>query len=317
MREKYDIIVVGGGAAGLAAALFAARQKRTTIVIAPDIGGQIATTDKVENYLGLTHETGPGLVARFYEHLKQRDTEFLFEPVIALQKEDDGFLVETPSGFLHGRAVILAFGRTPRRLEVPGERELTGKGVSYSAVLDGDQFKGKPVAVVGGGNAAVEAAAFLNARCPKVYLIHRSAEFRADTEALERLAACKRVTLVLGRTVRSIEGATQVEHVVVAPTDELVPEEMLKVSALFIQAGSATNTTWLQEDMVDKTTRGEIVTDRNCCTKTPGVFAAGDITDIDYKQIQISAGEGVKAALQAAKYLAGLEGRRMPLLDWS
>lgn len=317
MKEQYDIVIVGGGAAGLAAALFAVRQGRSVVVIAPDIGGQIATTDKVENYLGIVHETGPGLVSRFYEHLKNHQIEFVYEPVIGLEKQGDAFSVLTSSVAVSGRAVILAFGRTPRRLDVLGEHELLGKGVSYSAVIDGERYRGKPVAVVGGGNAAVEAAIFLHEHCPKVYLIHRGAEFRAEKIGQERLAACKNVTLVLGREVRRIEGKDAVERVVVTPTGAETPEEAIAVAGVFVQIGSATNTAWIQNDLVDKTKLSEIVTDRNNHTKTPGLFAAGDITDIDYKQIQISAGEGVKAALQAAKYLAEKEGRRMALLDWS
>lgn len=301
----------------MSAALFSVRQGMSTLVITKDLGGQMSAAHDVENYLGITSETGPKLTDIFYNHLKKYPIEFHFAQASGLKKQEDIFSVLTELKEFEARAVILAFGLTPNSLDVPGEKEFLGSGVSYSALACGDKFSGKPAAVVGGGNSAVEAACYLAKICSKIYLIHRRQEFRAESEAQKRLNECPNLEVLFDRKVIRIEGSGKVEKIIFSPSESDAPEESLEVSAIFICVGYKTNTGWISGDLVEKNERGEIIIDSNCRTKTPGLFAAGDITNINYKQIQISAGEGAEAALRVSKYLAERKGKKISNIDWS
>jgi len=232
--------------------------------------------------------------------------------VAGIEKKNNSFIVKMANGeSTAARTVILAFGLTPRNLEVPGETELTGKGVSYCATCDGPLYKDKDVVVVGGGNAALDAAEYLSKICKQVYLINRNDKFRGEQVLIDHVDKAKNITVIYSSNTTEIKGKDRVEALVYKTADG--SEKELNVQGIFIEIGYVAKTDWLQ-GVVELNQRKEIVVSADNETSTPGIFAAGDITQITYKQVVISAGEGAKAALQAYKYLQG----NKPLTpDWT
>ncbi len=320
MDEKntpyYDVVIVGGGAAGLTAAIYTSRRALKTLIISKDIGGQAALTNEIENYPGVGLIDGFDLMNRFLEDAKKFGAEFKSGEVKEIKKKGEGdFLVKTTVGDFKTAAVILAFGLTPRDLGVPGEEEFKGKGVSSCATCDGPLYKGKVVAVVGGGNSALDAAEYLSRIAKKVYLIHRRDQFRGDEILVERVKSKDNIELVLNSKVKEIKGEERVKSIVVVDVNDESKEREIEVDGVFVEIGHVAKTKWLG-DLVEYDERGQIKTNKNCETKTPGIFAAGDVTDIEYKQIIISGGEGAKAALQAYKYLQQTKGIKGAGIDW-
>ena len=320
MDEKntpyYDVVIVGGGAAGLTAAIYTSRRALKTLIISKDIGGQAALTNEIENYPGVGLIDGFDLMNRFLEDAKKFGAEFKSGEVKAIEKKGEGdFLVKTTVGDFKAAAVILAFGLTPRDLGVPGEEEFKGKGVSSCATCDGPLYKGKVVAVVGGGNSALDAAEYLSRIAKKVYLIHRRDQFRGDEILVERVKSKDNIELVLNSKVKEIKGEERVKSIVVIDANDESKEREIEVDGVFVEIGHMAKTKWLG-DLVEYDERGQIKTNKNCETKTPGIFAAGDVTDTEYKQIIISGGEGAKAALQAYKYLQQTKGIKGAGIDW-
>ncbi len=320
MDEKntpyYDVVIVGGGAAGLTAAIYTSRRALKTLIISKDIGGQAALTNEIENYPGVGLIDGFDLMNRFLEDAKKFGAEFKSGEVKEIEKKGEGdFLVKTTVGDFKAAAVILAFGLTPRDLGVPGEEEFKGKGVSSCATCDGPLYKGKVVAVVGGGNSALDAAEYLSRIAKKVYLIHRRDQFRGDEILVERVKSKDNIELVLNSKVKEIKGEERVKSIVVVDVNDESKEREIEVDGVFVEIGHVAKTKWLG-DLVEYDERGQIKTNKNCETKTPGIFAAGDVTDIEYKQIIISGGEGAKAALQAYKYLQQTKGIKGAGIDW-
>lgn len=307
----YDVIVIGAGPSGLTSAIYTTRRSLKTLVISKDIGGQASLTDDIENYPGFNHVGGIELMQKFQEQAKNSGTEFLFEEVVELKKEKDLFLIKTvEEKDLKAKTVILAFGLTPRNLNVPGEKELTGNGVSYCATCDGPLYKGKDVIVVGGGNSALDAAEYLSRESNKVYLIHRRDEFTGEQVLIDQVKEKDNIELILNSQVKELKGESRLESVVYTTNEE---NKELKIDGIFIEIGHIAKTDWV-ENLVDLTDRKEIKISIDCETKTPGLFAAGDITEITYKQVVISAGEGSKAALQAYKHIQGTSGL---VPDWN
>jgi thioredoxin reductase (NADPH) len=302
-KEIYDVIIVGAGPSGLTAAIYTTRRSLKTLVISKDVGGQASLTDDIENYPGFKHIGGLELMQKFQEQAQESGTEFMFTEVIDVKKDKDIFSIKTlEEKEIKAKSVILSFGLTPRNLEVPGEKELTGKGVSYCATCDGPLYKNKDVAVVGGGNSALDAAEYLSRESNKVYLIHRREEFTGEQVLIDQVNNIKNIELVLNANVKEIKGENTVESLIYKIIDG--EEKEINVNGVFIEIGHIAKTDWV-EGLVDITNRKEIKITTDCETKTPGLFAAGDITEITYKQVIISAGEGSKAALQAYKYLQG------------
>lgn len=311
----YDIIIVGGGAAGLSAALYTSRRTLKTLVITKDLGGQAATTPKIENYPGIHHVEGTALMRDFMEQAQKYGAEFIFDEVIGLIKNED-FEVKTENGTYQAKSVILAFGLTPRNLDVPGERKLGGKGVCYCATCDAPLYKGKEVAVIGGGSAALDAAILLSKIAAKVYLIHRRDAFRGEQVLLERLKTLKNLEIILNSKVKEIKGEKTVEKLVVVDVNDESEEREISLQGVFVEIGFIAKTGWLG-DLVEFNDKKEIIANKDCETKTTGLFAAGDVTNVGYKQVVISAGEGAKAGLRAYQYLLDKEGRKGALIDWS
>lgn len=304
-NEKYDVVIVGAGPAGLTAAIYTTRRSMKTLVISKDVGGQMALTDDIENYPGFESIGGMELGQKMHDQAAKTGTEFLFSEVKDLVKDGDGFIIKTIDKEIKARTVILAFGLTPRNLNVPGEAELTGKGVTYCATCDGPLYKGKNVAVVGGGNSALDAAEYMSKIAKQVYLIHRRDTFRGEQVLIDQVKAIKNIEIIYNANATSIKGKDRVEGLAYKTLDN--KEADIEVDGIFIEIGHIAKTDWLQP-LLEVTDRHEIKISKDCQTNVPGVFAAGDISDITYKQAVISAGEGSKAGLQAYRYLQGSEG---------
>ena len=318
-RKGYDVIIVGGSAAGLTAALFARRREMKTLVVTKDIGGQISETLNIENYPGLEKVKGPELAGAIEKQAKKFGAEVRIEEVVEVraskgENSKETFFVKTKEGNEYaGRSLILAMGKTPRSLNVPGESKFLGKGVSYCATCDAPLFRDKTVAVVGGGNAAFDAALLLSKIATKVYLIHRRKEFRAFESVVKELKSQPNVEFVLDSVVTELKGDEFLSAVVVKnKVDGSVQE--LAADGLFIEIGSEVNTGFVK-DFVELDELGQIRINKYTETSRPGVFAAGDVTDTQFKQIIVAAGEGCKAALAAYNYLHGIENKYVA--DWT
>ncbi|MBI2483225.1 FAD-dependent oxidoreductase [Candidatus Uhrbacteria bacterium] len=311
----FDVLVIGAGPAGLAAAMFTARRGLRTCVLSKDIGGQAALTDTIENYPGIASVSGRSLVETMRGQATRDGADWQFGEAISIVSDASLHLVRTAEGTtIAARTIILAFGLTPNDLDCLGEAPLRGRGLYYSAVADAPMQDGKTVAVVGGGNAAVTAALELAPRAARVYCIHRREEFRAEQVLLDRLLALPNVVCCRSTVVAEVRGDDRVRELVLAPATDGA-SRVLAVDSVFVQIGYSAKTNWL-DGVVARNARREVMIDRDCQTNAPGIFAAGDITDISYKQAVISAGEGVKAALQAFKYLQTQAGRPAVMFDW-
>lgn len=303
--EQIDIAIVGGGPAGLAAALYAARGRARTVVFERGIpGGQIVTTDWVENYPGFPD----GLSGMELGDLMTRQAEThgaiirSFAPVDAIERADSGFVLESEGERFEASALILATGAVPRKLGVPGEAEFTGRGVSWCATCDGALYRDKVVCVVGGGDAAVEEALFLTKFAQRVYVIHRREELRATKCIQERCFASDKIEMRWNRVVSEIVGVEgKVSGIRLASTvDE--PEELLPVDGVFIFVG-VHPVSELAESLLGMSQTGYITTDHDGRTSVPGFFAAGDVTDTELKQVITAAAKGASAAFEALRYI--------------
>lgn len=312
MSDIYDVVIVGAGPAGLTAAIYTSRRAMKTLVVTKDIGGQMALTDDIGNYPGFEMIGGLELAQKFQAQAEKTGTKLDFKEVTSIEKKDKIFVVKAGDGSeIQARSVVLTFGLTPRNLEVPGEKELTGRGVSYCATCDGPLYKDKTVVVVGGGNSALDAAEYTSKLAKKVYLVHRRDEFRGEQVLIDQVKAAENIEIIYNANSVEIKGENKVEAYVYETQDGEKHE--LEVDGIFIEIGHLAKTQWLG-DLVDYTDRREIKISPDCETKTPGLFAAGDNTEITYKQAVISAGEGAKAALQAYKFL---QGDKPMIPDWN
>lgn len=314
-ERQYDVIIVGGASAGLAAALYTSRQSLKTLVITKDIGGQALLTDSIENYPGLPSATGNELMNSFKKQAEKYGTEFVYEEVKELKyAEQSCFELVTNRTSYETCALILAFGKTPRDLGVPGEEELKGKGISYCAICDGPLFRDKTVAVVGAGNPALEAGVMLKAIAKKVLFIHRTDKPIGDSDTISELQMAPNVEFIGSTKVTGFSGDKKVRSLTVQSTSNTESRE-IDVDGVFIEMGYTTRTEFLK-GMVELNGLGEIVVNKDCTTSMPGIFAAGDITDIPFKQAVISAGMGATAALSAYNYVQKIKGRPITRNDW-
>jgi len=302
LMKVYDVAIIGAGPAGLSAAIYAVRKNLSTILIAFDLGGQLGTTYEVENYPGFQLVTGPDLVQKFYEHAEKYGIEKLIgEKVTKMQVDGRTKAIETASGReVRAKSVIVTTGAQKRKLNIPGEKELAGRGVVYCSTCDGPLFKDLTIAIVGGGNSGLEAAIEMDGIAKKVYLVSRG-EWSGDEILQDKVMTAKRVEVLKNHQPLTIHGKDRVEGFSVKnlQTEE---ERRLDVQGVFIEVGLYPNTDFLL-DLVETNERGEIKVDRHGQTGVRGLFAAGDATDSHDKQIVIAAGEGAAAALAAFEYL--------------
>jgi thioredoxin reductase (NADPH) len=314
VAENFDLIIAGGGPAGLAAGLYAARMDlRTVLLDRGPLGGQLLNTELIEDYPGFESILGADLAVKMGEHARKFGLDIREYAPIAeggIDVEGDGKVVRTEDGAeFRAPALIVAAGGLPRKLGVPGELELAGRGVSYCAVCDGAFFKGQVLAVVGGGDAALEEGDFLTRYASKVYIIHRRDEFRAQPILVDRARANPKIEFILEAQLREIVGEQKVEKIRYAQKGE--PKE-LEVGGVFIFVGFIPNSNLLKVH-VDHDPSGYLLTDASMRTSIPGVWAVGDVRAQLTKQIATAVGDGTTAAVAASQYLEHLRDReRLP-----
>lgn len=286
----------------MTAGVYAARKRMKALLLTKEFGGQPMWTMDIENYMGYQFVTGPELMEKFDEQVRKFPIEISYEEVTGLAVNPDStFRITSDGGEYQAQAVIVASGKRPRRLDVPGEAEFTGRGVSYCATCDGPLFAGKTVAVIGGGNSALQAAIEVSGVAEKVYLISLDG-YKADPIVLEKLKELAQpVTELMNYTTKEIKGSQSVEKVIIVKNDTREEIE-LAVQGVFVEIGLMPNSEYC-EGVLDFNEYREVITDCRTRTKIPGLFAAGDVTNGPDKQIVIAAGDGSKAALVAYEYL--------------
>jgi alkyl hydroperoxide reductase subunit F len=298
----YDVIIIGGGPAGLSAAVYAARKVLKTVLISKNIGGQVTDTFDIENYLGFSEIETADLINRFEEHVvKYGVTKVVGPEVVSLDLTGKIKKVFVDEGTIYlTRTLIMAMGKRPRSLDVPGEKELVGKGVAYCSTCDAPLFVDMDTAVVGGGNSALEAALDLIKVARKVYLISIT-PLTGDPILVDKVKSSDKVEIFTEYGTKRIIGQNVVEGIEIQGLDDKTPKR-LDVQGVFIEIGLLPNSD-LVIDTLNVNRTGEILIDSACRTGIAGVFAAGDVTDVPFKQVIVAAGEGAKAALSAYNYL--------------
>ena len=311
-KEAFDVLVVGGGPAGAAAAIYAARKGIRTGVLAERFGGQVLDTLAIENFISVKETDGPKLAAGLEQHVREYDVDIMnLQRADALIPGEQFHEVRTASGaVLKARSVIIATGARWREMNVPGEREYRAKGVAYCPHCDGPLFKGKRVAVIGGGNSGVEAAIDLAGIVAHVTLLEFDVKLRADAVLQKKLASLPNVTVITQALTTEVHGDGQ--KVVALSYKDRTNDEIkrIELEGIFVQIGLLPNTDWLK-GTVDLSNRGEIEIDARGQTSLPGVFAAGDATTVPYKQIIIAMGAGATASLGAFDHLIRSSVREM------
>lgn len=302
----YDLIILGAGPAGITAAIYAARKRLNSLVITEDIGGQAARSAAVKDYKGYQYITGVELAKKFEDHIKEFKIEVKEgEGAVEVKKKNDVIEVKTNKGSYEAKSLIIATGARPRTIKLPGENEFKNRGVTYCATCDAPLFVNMDVAVIGGGNSALDATIQLMKIANKIYLINKNSTFRGDEVMREKIEASDKVKIFTHANPLEILGEKLVSGIRVEIDGK---QETLKVRGVFIEIGSISNSDFVTEP-IERNQRGEVVVDIHNRTSLPGIFAAGDVTNVPQKQIIVAAGEGAKAALSANEYLARLKQR--------
>lgn len=304
MEKIYDLIIIGGGPAGLSAAVYAERAKLDMILLekAPISGGQVLSTYEVDNYPGLPGINGFDLGMRFKEHAEKLGTTFLEDDVVSIEIGGDIKSVSTHEGIYKAKTVLIATGAAHRKLGVPGEEELCGMGVSYCATCDGAFFKGRTVAVVGGGDVAVEDAIFLARLCDKVYVIHRRDEFRAAKTLIDSLKNCSNVEIIWDSVVEKIKGEDEVEGLSIKNVKTGERSELV-LEGIFVAVGMLPNTETFADSGLALDAAGYVMAGEDCVTNIPGIFAAGDVRTKPLRQIVTAVADGANAVSSVERYL--------------
>lgn len=306
-KKEYDLIIVGGGPAGLTAAIYGARAGLDVLVLEKGVfGGQIANTNIVENYPGAESISGVELAEKFAWHAKKAGAELKnFVEVKGAEKEGGAILLETSIGRFKAKALVIATGEREKKLGVPGEEELKGKGVSYCATCDGPFFKDKKVIVVGGGNSALDEGIYLTNFAKKVYVVYRKEKenLRADAVLVERAFANKKIEFIFNSEVKEVVGKEKVEGVVIF-NSKTGKSEKMKIDGVFVYIGMEPNSAPFKK-IVKTDAYGYIATDENLCAGD-GVFVAGDVRKNNIKQVVWAAGEGALAAVSAYRHIRGV-----------
>lgn len=301
--EVVDVCIVGAGPAGLTAGIYAARSGLRTVLYEKGLPGGLANvTDRIDNFPGFPDGiSGLELGERMFKQAQRFGAKVVTATVQRLWSEEAGIFVSVDSAQVTVRSAIVATGSTPKRIDVPGEESLTGKGVSYCATCDGPLYKDKPVAVIGGGDSALQEALFLARFASKVTLIHRRSEFRAATVLETEVRANPKIELSLNKLIKKIEGTSQTEGIVVEDK-ESGSEDLIKADGVFIYVGYNPNVEMLGDEF-ESTETGFLVTGPDLATSVGGVFAAGDVRDKVLRQVVTAAGEGAVAAVSVYAYL--------------
>jgi alkyl hydroperoxide reductase subunit F len=300
--EVYDILIVGAGPAGLTAGVYCARKLQKTVIISETIGGQAIESWAIENYMGYRMVSGDDLMRKFEEQVReQKNIHLELDRVLTLDRTGNEFLANTVTGAaFRARAVILAQGKHPRTLGIEGEDRFWGRGLSVCSTCDGPLFKDKVVAIVGGGNSALQTAIEMSGIAMEVHLIVRS-RIKADECCIRRYEEKKNITTYLNTVVSKLKGNSMLSGITLKDRDS-GKETDITLDGIFLEIGWLPNTDFL-EGFVEMNAEKEVMIDINCHTNVPGIYAAGDVTTVKTKQIITAAGEGAKAALSAYEYL--------------
>ena len=301
--DDYDLIIIGGGPAGITAGIYATRKAIKTLLLTKDFVGQIGKTTEVENWPGEKSITGMDLEKKFKEHLQEYEIDIKDgQEVVKIEKDGQGFSIITKKEKFSAKSVIIASGRTPRKLGIEGEEEFSGKGVSYCVICDGPFFKDKQVAVIGGGNAGIETALELSKYTKKVFIIEQEKNLLADEFLQNKAKEADNIEVHTNKQVEKIEGKIMVEKLVCSDK-ETNKEIQLNVSGVFIEIGSVPAGEYLK-DIVEFSELSEVkVNPETCETSTSGLFAVGDVNNKKWKQIVTAVADGARAGLAVYEYL--------------
>ncbi|MEI7818740.1 MAG: FAD-dependent oxidoreductase [bacterium] len=304
---KYDVIIIGGGPAGMTAAIYLARKKLKSLMLTKDIGGQAAWSSDVENYLGFSMITGTDLTKHFQDHMLKFSDEITMQLIVdgvhGITKSPTGFSVELKDGKTESaRAIIIASGKIPKKLGIDGEDEFMNRGVTYCAWCDGPLFKGKSIAIIGGGNSTLDAALNVEKIVKDITIVNSTDALHGDEVMIEKVKVAQNIRILNHAQVLSISGDKLVRGVTVRD-EQTGTDKELAVDGVFIEIGSVPATDYLA-NLVQLNEEQEIVIDKRNMSSVEGIFAAGDVTDVSEKQIIVAAGEGSKAAIQCSKWLS-------------
>ena len=312
----YDVIIIGAGIAGLSAGLYCSRLKMKTLIISKNIGGQLTLAPEIQNYPGFASIRGFDLIMRIYNQIKSLSIDMVYDEVTKIEEEDEQFVVYTTSNQkFTALSLILAFGKSPRELNVPGEQEFRGKGVSYCAICDAPLYKGKTVALAGIGDAGIHAAIVLSDVVNKCHWVFPTPTPTQDLDLLEAIKSRNNLKLYPNSRIIEIKGDKRVTAIVIENI-KTKEKTQINVDGVFIEMGYMPKTSFVK-GFVQLNDKGEIIVNEVCETSRKGVFAAGDVTNMPYKQAIISAGQGAVAALSAYNYVAQIKGYRQISREWS
>lgn len=298
----YDIVIIGAGTAGLSSAIYALRSGKKVLLLEKEYyGGQIVSASEIENYPAIKKISGYDFASSLYEQAMSLGAEIKYEKAISIENYIDEKNVVTENNSYKCYCVIIASGLKKRRLGLENEEKLTGHGVSYCSVCDGAFYKGKTVAVAGGGNTALMDAVFLSDYCSKVYIIHRRKEFKGEKILAEKLRKKENISYVLNSTIEKINGNEKLESITVVSNDSKIQSD-IEVSGLFIAIGQIPDND-IFRFVADLDENGYIITDDECRTKTEGIFAVGDCRKKDIKQLSTASADGTTAGLKACEYI--------------
>ena len=298
----YDIIIIGAGPAGMTAAIYASQARKKILLLEKSVyGGQIVSADKIKNYPGFEEISGYEYATKLYNQVKTFNPDFKFEEVIEIKNNNDFKEVITNKNSYKGKSVIIATGSKNRKLGLPNEDKLIGKGVSYCSTCDGMFFKDKVVAITGGGNNAIDDALYLSDIANKVYLIYRQKDFKIDSLNLEKLKEKENVEFILNSNINELIGQDKLESIIVKDNDTN-KETAILVDGIFIAIGHIPVSS-MCKNLVKTNELGYIIADENCNTNIEGIFAAGDIRIKPVRQLTTACSDGTVAALNACKYL--------------
>jgi len=301
----FDLVIIGGGPAGLTAGIYAQRARLKTVLLEKQmVGGQIAVSDVIENYPGFPSISGAELMEKFEGHARGLGLEIRFADVLNITVEDEVKVIKTSEGEIRTKAVIIATGASPKRLGVPGEKELTGKGVSYCATCDGPFFRNLKVMVVGGGDTAVKEAVYLSRLAAKVYIVHRRDKFRAEKMHQEKLESTANIEMITSHVLKEIKSENNLVKSVVLEDLKTCGTREIETEGVFIFVGINPTTDFAD---VDKDGGGFIKTAADMATSMPGVFAAGDCRTTPLLQVATAVGDGAIAAASAIDYVEEFE----------
>ena len=298
-NKIYDSIIIGAGPAGLSAAIYLKRANIDVLVIEKGaFGGKVNYTAVIDNYLGAEKAFGPDLAFKFYNHAIENDVEIVSDDIINVTKKDQLFVIQSNDEEYLAKTIIVASGTTDKKLNLANANKFEHHGISYCAVCDGPLYKNKDVAVLGGGNSALEEALYLTNVTSKVYLIHRRNEFRGDKKVIEQIENNPKIILKLSLTIEELIGDKSLEQI------KLNNGEVINVSALFPYIGQIPNTQFLSFTNLCNE-NGYIIVNNNMDTNVPGLFAAGDVTNQKLKQVVTATSDGAIAATSVIEYLRG------------